>query len=430
MSSTRIYWPLTDQTRYIRLLTMLPSKWGGHIRFVLKQYQYRSDGSATTEAGRTIPNRQEGLAYTALSYAWGSPSEVQHFIDVNGKNLPVRQNLWEVLQEVQKSDFCGYLWIDAICINQSDIAEKNTQVAMMGYIFALATSVLVWLGPAADDSDYFMEVVRVAIEQGSTLDSIEELSSAARFLQATEKIRQRSYWSRTWVIQELGLSTGVITLRCGSQEFSYRDESWLHSVFPFEKDSVFPPQKNSVFPPQKDSVFPPEKERQWDCFLTRKMWDYLVIRPLLSLPRGNKFQLDKLLFTYHHTKCSDPKDKVYALVSLAQDVQEAWDRGVDVLRPDYDKDVEELAWEVVDFKIAGILTSRRTHMLSRGDRESLLDLFKLVMNSPDEMRFEQEWHRRYGPLCGSSWLIDGNDLTDESDLEGDPVGTLVSTMEV
>jgi hypothetical protein len=38
------------------------------------------------------------------------------------------------------------LWVDAICINQDDIEERNRQVKLMAFIYSRALAVLVWLG--------------------------------------------------------------------------------------------------------------------------------------------------------------------------------------------------------------------------------------------------------------------------------------------
>ncbi|GAB1209775.1 hypothetical protein APSETT445_008556 [Aspergillus pseudonomiae] len=46
------------------------------------------------------------------------------------------------------------LWVDAICINQEDIPEKSSQVAM---IYESTCLVLVWTGSVADDSDYALD---------------------------------------------------------------------------------------------------------------------------------------------------------------------------------------------------------------------------------------------------------------------------------
>ncbi|KUJ17731.1 HET-domain-containing protein [Mollisia scopiformis] len=83
--------------------------------------------------------------YEALSYAWGSDLTTRA-IKINGKTLLVRESLWKVLAKLRHRDEPRCLWVDAICINQSDIAEKNSQVRLMPHIYRKATTVIVWLG--------------------------------------------------------------------------------------------------------------------------------------------------------------------------------------------------------------------------------------------------------------------------------------------
>lgn len=52
------------------------------------------------------------------------------------------------------------MWIDAICIDQDNVLQKGPQVAMMGMLYARAAGVVVWLGPAADESDRAMGLVQ------------------------------------------------------------------------------------------------------------------------------------------------------------------------------------------------------------------------------------------------------------------------------
>jgi hypothetical protein len=114
-------------------------------------------------------SRRPGI-YTALSYAWGPP-DAGKSISIGGKPFRVRKNLWDFLNEActrgtftRKTTFTGedwrnvfpgtyvpkgkqvQLWIDAICIDQSQVEERNHQVAMMGKIYSRAYEVLVWLG--------------------------------------------------------------------------------------------------------------------------------------------------------------------------------------------------------------------------------------------------------------------------------------------
>ncbi|EGO55055.1 hypothetical protein NEUTE1DRAFT_130947 [Neurospora tetrasperma FGSC 2508] len=51
------------------------------------------------------------------------------------------------------------LWIDQLCIDQSDSDEKAVQVGLMSQIYSRAKQVLIWLGPAADGSDEVMDVL-------------------------------------------------------------------------------------------------------------------------------------------------------------------------------------------------------------------------------------------------------------------------------
>jgi hypothetical protein len=67
------------------------------------------------------------------------------------------------------------------------------------------------------------------------------------------------------------------------------------------------------------------------------------------------FSREQLLWEYRDMECSDLKDKVYDLLGLAKDVQEAWSHGADALRPNYDKKIEEVAWQVVEFCIPRVL---------------------------------------------------------------------------
>jgi Heterokaryon incompatibility protein (HET) len=89
--------------------------------------------------------------YIALSYEWGDV-EPQVEIMINGVCFLIRQNLClflSVLKEKQKPQELSAglrLWIDAICIDQQDMFERNAQVAMMGQIYQKAILVFAWLG--------------------------------------------------------------------------------------------------------------------------------------------------------------------------------------------------------------------------------------------------------------------------------------------
>jgi hypothetical protein len=67
-----------------------------------------------------------------------------------GKNsnfLNGTTNLFSALVRLRKQDVPRTFWVDAICINQGDDAEKTHQLALMGRIYKEAARAVVWLGP-------------------------------------------------------------------------------------------------------------------------------------------------------------------------------------------------------------------------------------------------------------------------------------------
>jgi hypothetical protein len=85
-----------------------------------------------------------GLIYRAISYTWeNQPSG--RLIICSGKKLAVTKNCDTVLRQLAKHAKFP-VWIDAICIDQSSMAEKSMQVPLMAEIYSKAYIVYVWLG--------------------------------------------------------------------------------------------------------------------------------------------------------------------------------------------------------------------------------------------------------------------------------------------
>lgn len=89
--------------------------------------------------------------YEALSYVWHvTPGNGVIYCD--GKALDVTANCLEALRALRLSQETRPLWIDAICIDQREndrsIRERNNQVAIMGFIYGNAATVISWLGPS------------------------------------------------------------------------------------------------------------------------------------------------------------------------------------------------------------------------------------------------------------------------------------------
>lgn len=88
--------------------------------------------------------------FVAVSYCWGTdpPSKLLPLSD--GSSLKVTTNVEDILlhffgRSEEKEDRGKlYPWIDAVCINQKDTQEKNSQIQLMDKIYAGAQQVSVW----------------------------------------------------------------------------------------------------------------------------------------------------------------------------------------------------------------------------------------------------------------------------------------------
>ncbi|KAK0724642.1 heterokaryon incompatibility, partial [Lasiosphaeris hirsuta] len=158
--------------------------------------------------------------FSALSYRWGDETPVFE-ISLNGCAVLVRENLRDFLLHARKAGWTKNLWIDAVCINQNDVEEKNQQIGLMGAVYSLASSVLVWLGNLDTAETTALEEMR---DLGQAVDYskktaelwekrwfpsdfngynpwIDRLSPAGR--RGFDQLIANPYWTRKWIVQEI-----------------------------------------------------------------------------------------------------------------------------------------------------------------------------------------------------------------------------------
>ena len=195
-----------------------------------------------------IHRKLDESCYEALSYTWGTPI-FQERIYINGSSLPVTQNLKVALYSLRLEDAPRLIWIDAICINQKDVEERNVQVLRMRDIYQKAKRTVVFLGPSNAASDDAMNFINESAQKipGVTKNSLwlsypsssipDALSHAglhngthiARFRAMKVGILDRAWWRRVWVVQEVAVARDV-TVVCGLKETSWDSLdlfSWL-----------------------------------------------------------------------------------------------------------------------------------------------------------------------------------------------------------
>ncbi|KAK4896634.1 hypothetical protein LTR27_005554 [Elasticomyces elasticus] len=193
---------------------------GHHESARLRQYEIRLIRLLPRSAGNriqcetTVVSLKDEPTYLALSYTWGAPPD-SHVIEINGREVFIRENLWAFLEQASRNGLESLVWIDAICIDQTNADERAQQIGLMEYIFTDASTVIVWLGSADSSSDLAVQALADCaqyIHYGFELSGFWDDPRAV----AVIRLCERAYWTRLWVFQELMLATKV-TMWCGGQ---------------------------------------------------------------------------------------------------------------------------------------------------------------------------------------------------------------------
>jgi hypothetical protein len=175
---------------HIRLLRYVPSSKGSKINLQIQVFDRR-----------TKPR------YAALSYVWGEKTPRQT-ISLEGCRFDTGPNLYNALRSMRKG-LPEWFWIDAICIDQNNISERNEQVREMTETYAKATFVASWIGLCD-------ELIRPVFSLDVRTQNLSNLPppQQRKLTAALRQLCQLEYWTRIWIQQELLLNPNIV-LFCG-----------------------------------------------------------------------------------------------------------------------------------------------------------------------------------------------------------------------
>jgi hypothetical protein len=256
--------------------------------------------------------------WIALSYTWAtylssmtSVNAFAHKINLNGQQIQVTHNLGlalnAILDQVTSSPdlskratalqliiepftfdgpivpkYWKYFWIDALCIDQSNVLERNHQVNLMSRIYSKAAFVISWLAPPAVQvavdrtvthlskvlSVYVPGIGKSGRGDGKPLDREAYIH--------LENIVRNSYWTRMWIVQEVILAKQFCCLYGGI---------WLNAQF-------------------------------WAAFIECPLYPSSVPRKILEDRSRGYVSFDSLIENYKLQQCTDPRDKLYGLLGI------------------------------------------------------------------------------------------------------------------
>lgn len=272
--------PLDLSSPSIRLLEVLPGR--------------SKDGRIRC----TIRNSTISDEYTCLSYVWGSSEGLKKhkLIEINDGIFEVRTNLWSFLDLASSErarhnnlrlpstydevfDFeavAKSLWIDALCIDQGNLAERNAQVQQMGAIYKNAKHVISWLGRSEHAAPLLR---RIRHEEGPHADET--------LLPSITWFESNAYWTRAWITQEILLAQ--------------------HLIIAAEEDAVIGRTVLEYFRRLPDPLRP-HADSQCQTLLR-------------SHVQSQTWTLLNHLSMFRDKGCTNPRDKVYSLLSVCRDTE-------------------------------------------------------------------------------------------------------------
>ncbi|KAG4440574.1 hypothetical protein IFR05_003941 [Cadophora sp. M221] len=324
------YTSLDEQSGEIRLMILLPGPFDAPIHVLLQTTQFTRDN---------VPE------YEALSYTWGS-ADYPKMIRVGDAPLDrtaleITGNLAQALPYLRHASERRTLWIDAICVNQQNLQERSSQVKRMPDLYSKAKGVVVWLGPNEPDSAVAMNLLQ---EMGSKVlvnwnaytytdvsdpeqtggragdsqvptDVEDRLTFIAAEISAIGRILNRQWFERLWIVQEICLAPQATMVQCG------------HAIAPWDHFS------NGIYllHTKRWAWYDPLEEQVIRARLT-------AVVTFLRLKYRSYASFRGLLEDTKKQKCSDPRDRIFAILSLAKDLD---------LEPDYTKSATETFKDVM-----------------------------------------------------------------------------------
>jgi hypothetical protein len=349
--NTYVYPPLKEQHgQDIRVLVIEPGKGEDPIKCRL----------VPSALGSSTPSGTEAYPYTALSYYWGEGDPI-HDITVTSYNtledrmeepnaeekaifvlqkhkewrktgkIYVRTNLYVALQRFRKKNKLTTMWIDALCIDQGDKYERSAQVKKMHELYIQAENVTIWLGDgsSADSPEAtprccfkFLRQILDLQNLDSLLDHIAE-KNESRTVQKAKHIVDlmcNKWFSRRWIIQELALARKAEVVY-GKQTMPWPDFADAIAIFIKSQERIRPGLaklyvETAISVPELSSV---DGVKNLGANALVDFINNLFRRSENGDIQQRMMTLEALVSNLLAFEATNPRDTIYAVLSLAKD---------------------------------------------------------------------------------------------------------------
>ena len=245
--------------------------------------------------------------YTALSYVWGDPLNTGN-IYVDGALVIITATLDAALRDLRDASRVLRVWADALCIDQSNLEERASQVGLMAQIYSIAHHTVIHLGALTSEAESVLKAAP-SNTSGTVTYSPDLVGIAER------DMLQAVWFTRVWVFQELVLSRDP-WVQCGNLRARWTDLCRLLVSSSRKQNS---------------------KELQ-------------VLADMNSSRGPTRLKFLSLLTSRRGLGATDPRDMIYANMGIASDLSSL----LDYVQVDYRKACEEVYESVARYLLDNI----------------------------------------------------------------------------
>ncbi|KAM5368485.1 hypothetical protein ACJZ2D_009462 [Fusarium nematophilum] len=274
-------------------------------------------------------NDAEGMPrepYEALSYCWGQSDRPLGFgiILGNGQRMPIDESCHRALVHLQRRGRLS-LWVDSVCINQSDVEERSSQVRLMSRIYESADACIVWL----DDVNSERGIRRGTACKDGQLPAYGGLLYYLHL----------PWFRRAWALQEVLLSQKLIVVLEFGESFDELEWEGFWAASLDEMSSTFVPTHLRLMQPALQ-LYALTSTSESIRFLHKYSWGSTPCKSrdpdLLDRALA---EFENILVYSASLQVDDPRDHIYALLGVLNSL------GVVVPPPDYSKSSKSVFWD-------------------------------------------------------------------------------------
>ena len=252
--------------------------------------------------------------YRTMSYAWGPTyadgSHLTKIIYCDDHPMRITANLYAALERVRDDQISWYrklpVWIDAISINQKDPAEKANQVLMVSEIFEKSRQLTIWLGEPTDDHE-----ASICTELGEKFWDWEtngtDIQISEHEKSTLRTILDRWWFRRRWIIQEVLVSNAAGR----TPFFRIGHTGWNWPFLVYITEQLGRNSGNAT-----DRFLALARRATNDTTVVSSV---ATVRARSILGSSTRPMYNTLLETLHifdYAECYDPRDRIFALLSI------------------------------------------------------------------------------------------------------------------